>query len=168
MKDKATKAAQKLLSAHNIDEELVPIKSLAMAAGCVVKFTPLDDDLSGMAFVKEDQRVIIVNSRHHKNRQRFTLAHELGHHQLHIDFLKEGVHVDKIIFRRNLDSAFGIDDREVEANTFAAELLMPKKVIKKLIPPTIDLQDEDQLMEFSARFGVSAMALYYRITNVFK
>lgn len=164
---KAEKAAQRLLAANPTDQMRVPVRSLARATGCIVKLTPLDDDLSGMAFIKDGARAIVVNSSHHPNRQRFTIAHELAHHQLHLPLLEQGVHVDKAIFRRDQNAASGTLSYEIEANRFAAELLMPKRIVKKIIPPDFDLQDEDRLREFASRFGVSTAALQYRIQNVF-
>lgn len=166
-KVRAEKAAQKFLASNPSDETLVPVRSLAHAAGCLVKLTPLDDDLSGMAFIKDETRAIVVNSSHHPNRQRFTIAHELAHHILHIPLLKQGVHVDKAIFRRDQLASKGTQSYEIEANHFAAELLMPRRLVKKFIPLNFDLQDDERLASFSAMFGVSTTALYYRIQNVF-
>jgi len=166
-KKKAEQAATRLLSVHNINELKVPVKSLARATGCVLKTVPLDDDLSGMAFLRDGTKVIAVNSAHHSNRQRFTVAHELAHHHLHLPLLEQGVHVDKVIFRRDQISTKGVEPYEVEANAFAAELLMPKATIRKIIPSSIDLNDEDLLGRFATDFGVSSSALYFRIMNAF-
>lgn len=166
-RDSAEKAAQKLLRAFPLDDPRVPVRSIARANGCTLKLTPLDDDLSGMAFIKDSTRAIVVNSNHHPNRQRFTIAHELAHHQLHIPLLERGVHVDKAIFRRDQNSATGTVQYEIEANHFAAELLMPRKIIKKMIPRDFDLQDDIALSNLASRLGVSVAALGYRIQNVF-
>ena len=163
----AAKAAQKLLSAHSSDVERVPVRAIARAAGCVVKLTPLDDDLSGMAFLKDGMRAIVVNSLHHPNRQRFTIAHELGHRQLHLPMLHEGVHVDKAIYRRDQHASKGVEPYEMEANHFAAELLMPKKVLLQHVGSDFDLQDDQKLAALAAVLGVSTAALSFRIQNVF-
>lgn len=167
-KQRAEKAAQRLLAFADVDTLPIPVEAIAHAAGCVVKYAVLDDDLSGMALHKDGIRAIIVNAAHHKNRQRFTIAHELGHHQLHFDLLEQGVHVDKAIFRRDQYSAAGVNKFEIEANHFAAELLMPKKQIRKIVSPSIDLQDDDQIGPLASKFGVSNSALSFRILNVFR
>lgn len=163
----AVKAARVLLKSYPSSELQKPVRALARASGCIVKLTPLEEALSGMAFVKEGLRAIVVNSTHHPNRQRFTIAHELGHHLLHFPMLQKGVHVDKAIFRRDLNSSTGRYEKEIEANQFAAELLMPAETVKLVIPPDFDLQDEDRLQGFASMFGVSAAALSFRIQNIF-
>ena len=164
---RAKREARSLLQRGGVTEPKVPVKRLATMFGCVVKTADLDDELSGMSFVKEGKAAIVVNAWHHPNRQRFTIAHELGHHVLHADFLQNGVvHVDKAILRRGPLSAEGMDAKEVEANAFAAELLMPRSFVKQVIPLEFDLQDEAQLIQYAKKFGVSASALGYRILNI--
>lgn len=160
------RAARNLLKDANITEPKVPVKTLATISNCSVKTADLDEELSGMSFIKEGRRAIIVNAWHHPNRQRFTMAHELGHHILHADFLLKGVHVDKAILRRGPLSSSGMEFREVEANAFAAELLMPRNMVKDIVPLDFDLHDETSLIKFAKIFGVSASALGYRILNI--
>src|SRR6185312_11744791 len=97
------------------------------ARGIVLQYAPLDEDLSGMAYVKDGVGIIGLNALHHPNRQRFSAAHELAHHELHADILSRAVHVDKgfqVLLRDDV-SSLGIEPREIEANAFASELLMP-------------------------------------------
>lgn len=73
-----------------------------------------------------DQPAIFYNAKHTKPMYTFTIAHELGHY-----FLKhlESADVEIICVERDFDRQDGNDDtkamREVEANYFAACLLMP-------------------------------------------
>ncbi|SIO13655.1 protein of unknown function [Parasphingorhabdus marina DSM 22363] len=162
----ASKKAQQVLKHAGISGPPVPIKELAITNGCKVKYAALDDELSGMALIAEDQQVIVVNATHHPNRQRFTLAHELGHHLLHGDFLRKGVHVDKAILKRSPRSSRGLNSREIEANAFAAELLMPTALVNHHVSNDFDLQDEKQLQSIARLFGVSSAALSYRIIKL--
>src|SRR5262245_20755179 len=50
--------------------------------GIEVKRLPFEDDLSGILIREEGHSVIGINKNHHLNRQRFTMAHEIGHHAL--------------------------------------------------------------------------------------
>ncbi|MGH3265723.1 MAG: ImmA/IrrE family metallo-endopeptidase [Trebonia sp.] len=63
-------------------------------------------------------------------RRRFTIAHELGHYFLHVS---ETLHVDRAAhFRlRSQLSSEGIDVTEIQANRFAASLMMPDEMILK-------------------------------------
>ena len=77
--------------------------------------------------VDEGTISICVNKKHHFNRKRFTVAHELGHYFLHSDKLKEGM-IDGILNRED-----GANNKiESEANEFGANLLMPEELFKQL------------------------------------
>src|SRR3546814_596320 len=73
----------------------VPIEQIAKREGIKVELATLDDELSGMSFIKNGVAVIVLNLSHHPNRRRFTLAHEIGHHLMHVPYLINNVHVDK-------------------------------------------------------------------------
>jgi len=80
--------------------------------------------------VNENSR-IGYNSFESEVRQRFTLAHELGHFILHSDNKDDYLFVDnaKVMFRTNKTSNQDYR-REREANIFAASILMPQSLIK--------------------------------------
>src|SRR6202167_2516650 len=122
--------ASKLLANLGIEEIPVPVEKIAKSLGARVRFSPLDDELSGFVFIKDGVPIIGVNSLHHPNRQRFTIAHEIGHLELHRNMIATAVHVDKSFpaLMRNSQSAAGIEQVEIEANQFAAELLMPRAI----------------------------------------
>ena len=66
---------------------------------------------------------------------------------------------------RNSRSAKGEDPKEIEANNFAAELLMPQELLEKeLSKGRIDLDDGESLEKLAKRFGVSVQALMIRLT----
>ena len=81
----------------------------------------MDDELSGLACIRDDVPIIGINALHAPNRQRFTLAHELAHVRLHRHELEHAVHVDRGSLRRDALAAEGVDPIEIEANSFAAE-----------------------------------------------
>ncbi|MBL8658018.1 MAG: ImmA/IrrE family metallo-endopeptidase [Altererythrobacter sp.] len=144
----------------------VPIKELATLNGCQVRSTILEDDLSGMAFIKEGAKFIVYNAAHHPNRQRFTIAHELGHHVMHQSMLKKSVHVDKGVLRRDNISAGGFDKVEISANAFAACVLMPEDLMRSVCPDSLDLEDDGLIANLSKLFGVSAAAFTNRVLNL--
>jgi Zn-dependent peptidase ImmA (M78 family) len=147
----------------------VPVEKIAKSIGVQVRFSPLDEELSGMIFIKDGVPIVGVNSIHHPNRQRFTIAHELGHYQLHRDVLSSAVHVDKSfpVLMRDASSATGWDKREIEANQFAAALLMPKASIEHALGgKPLDIDDDRPLDDIAKRFRVSRQALEYRIRKL--
>lgn len=144
----------------------VPVDEIAKHEGIRVEAVPLDDDLSGMSFIKDGIAVIVVNAGHHTNRRRFTIAHELAHHILHRDYLTNNVHVDKIVLHRDPSSADGSDLKEIQANSFAAELLMPESELSRW--SNVDINDDTVVRDLAKRLKVSASALTYRLMNLSK
>lgn len=116
--------------------------------------------------MREGKPVIGVNSSHHPNRQRFTIAHELGHVVLHRAKLEATVLIDKgrNFIPRDSISAEGIDLLEMQANAFASELLMPDRLVRQVLAESSrDIQDDDYLIGMANRFRVSLAALQFRL-----
>ena len=83
--------------------------------------------------LKDAQKCVIgINSAHPKTRQRFSIAHEIGHLVLHD---KKELFIDKVVRVnfRDAKSSMAIDHNEIEANQFAAELLMPRELVRQQI-----------------------------------
>lgn len=163
--------ANKLLASLGVRGIPVPVDKIARLLGARVRFSPLDDELSGFIYIKDGVPIIGVNSLHHPNRQRFTIAHEIAHLQLHPDFITSAVHVDKqfaeSVLKRDTSSATGSERLEVEANQFAAALLMPGDILDELLEASpIDIEDDSSVEEWAAEFLVSKAALQYRIRNL--
>ncbi|MCG7400389.1 ImmA/IrrE family metallo-endopeptidase [Caballeronia zhejiangensis] len=167
--EKAAAEATKLLVEFNITEAPVPVDQIAKRMGVDLRFSPLDDELSGMVFIKDGTPIIGINSLHHSNRQRFTIAHELGHFVLHRNEITNTVHVDKQfrVLLRDSVSAQGTDRLEIEANRFAAALLMPKHLVLKAIAESIsDIDDDTPVAELAKKFKVSRQTMEYRVRNL--
>lgn len=161
----AADMADRTLDVIGIKSAPVPVDKLARRLGAQVRYTPFDGDISGMAHISEGVEVIGINNLHHPNRQRFTLAHELGHLILHPAELARGVHLDRGPLFRNAVSSEGTDVLEVTANAFAAELLMPRRFLDHAIEPGFDLEDEEQVARLARRFRVSIAAMHYRLNR---
>lgn len=72
----------------------------------------------------KDNAIATINSRiPEEGRKRFALAHELGHFELHREEATDWNCTDSDFIRLHKN-----EDSEVEANVFAAELLMPEKM----------------------------------------
>jgi Zn-dependent peptidase ImmA (M78 family) len=137
--------------------------------GIIIRKESLEDSVSGMLVIKDNQSVIVVNSNHHTNRQRFTIAHELGHYFLH----KNSANVffdESLLFFRDERSAQGVKFQEIEANTFAAEFLMPEQAMRERISqePLDALDDLEQsaLGRLATEFQVSCQALTIRLMRL--
>ena len=163
--------AQKLLNELGITTFPVPLEKIARHLGAQLRFSPLDEELSGMVFVKDGVPIIGINSLHHPNRQRFTIAHEIAHLCLHRDHITNNVHVDKdfpvSVLRRDAMAAEGTERLEIQANQFAAALLMPRKLLAQMMAAAqTDIEDEPPLEEWAKKFKVSKATLEFRIRNL--
>lgn len=161
--------AQLLLRSLNITTVPVPIERIAKALGAQIRFSPFDEELSGMIFIKDGVPVIGVNSLHHPNRQRFTIAHELGHLELHREEISSSVHVDKTFpaLMRNAVSSTGQEKLEREANSFAAELIMPRFAIEAAFHgKQFDIEDAAPVEALAKKLRVSRQALENRIRSL--
>jgi Zn-dependent peptidase ImmA (M78 family) len=165
----AREQARALVEKLGLKAPPVPVEKLAKALGVRVEYNPFDDELSGMAFLRDGKPVIGVNANHHPNRQRFTIAHELGHVLLHRSRLDAAVLIDKNknFIPRDAISAEGTDPVEVEANAFASELLMPVKLVRQVLSEsTRDLHDDEYLIALAKRFRVSLAAFQFRLEKI--
>lgn len=97
------------------------------------------------------------------------MAHEVGHYVLHASGSERRLFIDKsvTVYRRDDASSAGNDRQEVEANRFAAALLMPKElVLREIERNDFDLDDEEDVAELAKRFNVSAAAMSIRLANI--
>lgn len=162
---------ERTLTTNGIKSAPVPVDEIAQTLGAEIHYEPADDDLSGFLFrdLRQKKAIIGVNSNHHPKRQRFTVAHEIGHFLLHE---YEGFHFDGNnqwfqVKRRDNKSKSGTDTEEKEANLFAAELLMPAQFLKadllKLSGVDLLADSNQSFTKLAERYGVSTQALSYRL-----
>lgn len=135
----------------------VRLGSLAEALGVKVFKATLPAGVSGeISRDKQGNYIIRINRHEAPRRQRFTLAHEIGHLLLHKDFIGDGI-VDDALYRSRLSN-----NLEFEANRMAADLLMPRSEVEKLSK----LEDEDDqafIDRVSDYFAVSPQAAQIRL-----
>ena len=157
---------EQILNNQKVVNAPIEVEDIAHLYGVKVQYEPTQDNLSGFLLrnLKEHKAIIGVNQSHHPNRQRFTIAHELGHFFLHET---ERMYVDRIlqVKLRNENSSKGISTEEKEANLFAAELLMPVRFLNKDLANvnTLDLYEDEKLKELSEKYKVSIQAFTFRL-----
>lgn len=152
--DVAVRDALRIAESKNLKRVPLDVVGLASSIGILVEYLPLSSDVSGFLKRKNQLWTIGVNSFHHANRQRFTIAHELGHYFLHRD---HGDFEDGALFRKDRQ----YHHREFDANNFASRLLMPENDFRAMAirhPANIDLVSE--------YFGVSKAAATFRAENL--
>lgn len=162
--------ATAMLKKQDVYKLPVDVERLAECLGIMLESRELEDEFSGFFINRKSNSVIVINRRHSKVRQRFTIAHEIGHYALHRNRskAKKTVFIDSLYFRSNDSSAYKADPvEEQEANIFAAELLMPRELIHKYIKSNeLDLFEKDSLIKLADEFNVSQQAMEYRLKNL--
>ena len=161
--------AQKLLERSQALAPPIRLESVAGFLGIDVVEKPLEEEFSGFLAVKE--KAIVVNSRHAPVRRRFTVAHEIGHYVLHRNKKPDApVFIDRAVyFRKESGAPGGMDHRmEMEANAFAAGLLMPQVLLEEYLDAHehLDLGKTADVKLLADEFEVSRPAMEFRLRNV--
>ncbi len=167
--EKAEVKAIELLEKLKILAPPIPIKEIVTQLGLHLISYDLGDEVSGILVIENDKGTIGFNPKNSKVRQRFTIAHELGHYLLHKHASSE-VFVDKdfiVKYRSAKQYSFAEIKQEQEANLFAAAILMPKELIKAELSKKDynDLSETDFIAAMAKIFDVSIPAMTYRIAN---
>ncbi|MFE9930866.1 ImmA/IrrE family metallo-endopeptidase [Streptomyces sp. NPDC005533] len=162
---KADVAARALLREFCIEEPPISPFDLARELHILVVPQRMDDDVSGMLLRKDGSCVIGVNEAHSRERQRFTVAHELGHLRLH-----EGrpliLDTDARVNYRNAVSSMATDREEIDANRFAAALLAPEELVRRAAQHISFRTTDDLVRALAQQFLLSEMAMTYRLMNL--
>lgn len=165
-KGQIREAAMNLLEKAGVIAPPIDVVAIAHILQADVRFASLDDAVSGMLVQEKGRTIIGVNATHHEVRQRFTIAHELGHLTLHSD---QKFYVDHSFAIRMRDgkSSLAVDPDEIEANSFAAEILMPAHMLREDIRDlSIDYESDSAISALASRYKVSVQAMTFRLTNL--
>ncbi|MEO0996944.1 MAG: ImmA/IrrE family metallo-endopeptidase [Pseudomonadota bacterium] len=150
-----SEAAKEFLSKYWDGTLPVQPKAIAEKVGIEVIPDPdlAKDGLSGKFEYVDGKPVIRYNPSEPEVRQRFTIAHEFGHFALD----HRGVFRDPT---KNF-SLSNYDPKEVAANKFAAECLMPAPNVRSLV-----LNGSVHLNDLASEFNVSEVAMRHRLSNL--
>ena len=120
------------------------------------------------AFLNAQARLIAVEESHHEHRQRFSIAHELGHYVLHTcakedqDFFTCTPEDMEVVTDETPEQARRTHLRqEWEANLFAGELLMPEAPLLAMFRAT-----GGRITAMAKHFNVSPQALEIRLSRL--
>ncbi|MCK5123524.1 MAG: ImmA/IrrE family metallo-endopeptidase [Candidatus Pacebacteria bacterium] len=146
----ARNRARQIIKDMKISKRPIILKKILDKLGADLNVFSFDfsDEISGLQINSKNKDTIVYNKNHHTHRQRFTVAHELGHWLLgHTS--KNGV--------SNLE-----DKRpsEIEANQFAAELLMPIAFLKA------DIKNIKNVEKLAQMYWVSEEAMWWRLRDL--
>lgn len=150
--------AREIIRALDIeDSSEIDIEAIAMERGAIVVEGSLKGAEGRLSILGTQALITVRSDIPEFGKKRFIMAHELGHFELH---------QTKFITVRCLDSDFSEWGKnkpiEVEANYFAAELLMPEQIFKgktngkaltKSLIESLSKEFQTSLTATSIRFG---------------
>ena len=151
--------AQKLLESYGITRpsEIV-LEDMAWAMGIQVTRAPLAGAEAHLVRVGNTGTITLSEAITETGRRRFALAHELGHWELHRD-------VSQVFFCSEADMRqYQHSGPEIEANTFASELLLPKTMIDAAVLKAEP--DFDIIRGWSQTFNVSFTSAAVRYAGI--
>lgn len=137
----ARAAAEAVLAEREITTPPVDVIAIAEALGLEIAYAALGE-IDGE--LREGR--IRVNEEHHRVRQRFTIAHELGHHRLHTVHGERSQQVER------------------QADAFAAALLMPPSMLRVAVAENPDFHHLRCLFEVSRQALTIALG-HARLTS---
>lgn len=157
------------LSLKNVIED---IENAVENFGIEVKYSDMlhiksSEEISGYVHVVDGVPEMVINGFQSELRQRFTIAHELGHVLLHWQW-QPGKHLPdglvEISYRKEFYSSVEDEQREQQADKFAAEFLAPLyDVVQFLREIKEDIPDKEvQISMISDRFNISNPSAFYR------
>lgn len=154
--------ARNLIEEYGIDDPSIltdHLEDLCFELGTSIQYQPLDG-AEARIVAKDGRGIITINSNEKlKERKKFSIGHELGHFLLHCKDTPEFS-----CSRKDMTDWFAkhrANNREMEANEFSIELLIPEKLAKPLVDarsPSVEA-----IEELASTFGMSlsASALRY-------
>ena len=129
----------------------VRITAITEEYGIDVYNSSMSRNISGAIIKEGDKYVIYVNDKHPKNRQRFTIAHEIAHYILNKEKIGDNL-TDNAMYRSKLSNVF-----ERQANILASEILMPVNFVMQFI------EENKSVSEMAILFKVSEEAMRIRL-----
>ncbi|AOR24989.1 ImmA/IrrE family metallo-endopeptidase (plasmid) [Clostridium taeniosporum] len=135
--------------------ERVPIK--------IIRTVFDNENLSGFIGFKKGTFIIVTNTNHKLGSERFTIAHEICHLINNRTSIKKNPIIEVLSCDNN-------DPKEIRANAFAAELLMPKDDIKEQLNTLTKNMNKDItssiIVQLQQKYGVSYIAITKRLNEI--
>ena len=144
----------------HLQEKPVRLGTLAKELGVDVKLSALGRGVSGLIENRDGKYTIKINRHETRERQRFTLAHELAHFLLHRDVIDaDGEIRDNVLYRSGKPERI-----EFEANRLAADLTMPIDQVQSDLSSIGVAVSDDVIERLAQEWQVSKAAMEIRLS----
>ena len=159
MSNKGEECARRILNECGFDNiSEVPLEILVAGRGAFLRYGDLKGADGRIVFGKSGNAIITINQNiDYEGRRRFTIAHELGHFEMHKNIAP---HLDSDFTFINYNK----NQIEAEANQFATELLLPSDLFKKECAGK--KFSPDLLREISSKFCSSITSVAFRYLDI--
>lgn len=148
----------------NLDKPEIDIEKIADKLGCKIEYKFL---ISKAGTHDYKTNIITVNTLDPVYRQRFTIAHEIGHKVYNHSGIRNRITKDQINSITHNEEAYLDILIERQANSFASKLLMPEKLLKAVkteLEHNKEIRNErQQVIKLAEKFNVSYVAMEYRL-----
>ncbi|QCO55566.1 ImmA/IrrE family metallo-endopeptidase [Pseudorhodobacter turbinis] len=156
-------APQREIVERHLSEYPVKLGSLAKALNVAIKVSSMGTGVSGQISREGDGYIIRVNRNEARERQRYTIAHELSHFLLHRDVIDNSPNgiTDNVLYRSGAP-----ENIEYQANRLAADLVMPMPLVERKLREDFGGVVTDATIEsLAASFDVSKAAMEIRLST---
>lgn len=144
----------------------IDVEAIAKALQISVTYEPTEPDLAGFLIAgnaNKGKTIIGINGALPKLRQRFSLAHMIGHFMMHNTV---PLRVDKTKDQGLFDQSTDLVTEEVEANLFAIELLLPRDWLNSEIEGSLIDAEDATIHRLAKRYQVTASMLLAQIFHL--
>ncbi len=140
-----------------IDGDILDIERLIRESNeLILEKSDIGDYDAYIQKIGSDKFRIVINSKHPITRQRFSMAHEYAHYQLHRTEIAN-MPMGEQILHRSVER----NRVEYEANDFASNILMPEAGFRALVRVK-----KGNISQIAEALSVSALAVRYRAKNL--
>lgn len=150
----ARQRANQILSVLSINTNPIPLEQIAKYLDFEIIYFDFPEHISAITHIENGKKHIGVNKNHAEVRQRFSIAHEFGHficgHESYDHDRTKTEGLPKYLDPHN--------KQELEADEFAAELLMPEFLLKN--------EKIDSILNVAKKYNVSEQAMCIQLMNL--
>jgi len=156
----ARRTAQEIIKYYGITKpDEIEVEAIALDRKVFVNDIVIEGSVARLQVKKQHGIISVSTGIKEAGKRRFAIAHELGHFELHKEKSKSNICTDKDFlnwYREKID--------ENEANVFAAELLMPEQIFKKICPR--DVPNFGIISNLAEEFNASLTATAFRYVEI--
>ena len=111
------------------DPDNIPLEDVIIGRGGIIQYRPMGKTDGRIVYGKNLSTIFINSDIQYEGRRRFATAHEFGHLEMHKG---SPLHDDDISLDwfDNTENQLRKGAQEYEANQFATEYLMPRRLLK--------------------------------------